>query len=170
MNPQAQEAFAHGDALSFPDLVEVVSPGESHRLHRKADPKVIIAGAGMSNGGRIRAHEQAYLPDKNAAVLLTGYQAPGSLGRRIQDGARTVQIDGVRTPVRAYISSLTGYSGHKDRDGLLEFVEQAGEQLKKVFVVMGEPAASGFLAQRIRDFLGVETLTPQTRERVEIDW
>jgi metallo-beta-lactamase family protein len=170
LNPTARAAFAAGDAFTFPKLVEIVSPGESHHIHRKEGAKVIIAGAGMSNGGRIRAHELAYLPDPNAAVLITGYQAPGSLGRRIQDGAKEVVIDGTKVKVRAHISALTGYSGHADRDALLAFVESAGDSLEKVFVTMGEPASSLFLAQRIRDFLGVEAVVPTAHETLEIAW
>lgn len=170
LNPAAREAFAHGDGFTFPELVEVLSPGDSHLIHKKAGPKVIIAGAGMSNGGRIRAHEKACIPDHNASILLAGYQAPGTLGRRLQDGAREVEIDGDKLPVRARVSAITGYSGHKDRDALLSFVESAGESLEEVFLVMGEPAASGFLAQRIRDFLGITTNVPQQRASARIAW
>ena len=170
LNPAAREIFAQKDAFSFPGLVEVVSSGESQLIHKKAGPKVIIAGAGMSHGGRIRAHERVYISDHNATILLAGYQAPGTLGRRLQDGARTVEIDGETLAVRARVSALTGYSGHKDRDALLSFVESAGESLEKVFLVMGERAASGFLAQRIRDFLRIETLVPQQGTSAPIDW
>jgi metallo-beta-lactamase family protein len=123
----------------------------------------------MSSGGRIRSHEKKYLPNKNASVLLTGYQSPGSLGRRIQDGEKHIRIDGEDVQVHATIRSLTGFSGHKDRDGLLEFVEKAGTSLEKVFVVMGEPKAAGFLGQRIKDFLGVPATVPQQGDSVEID-
>jgi len=168
LNPKAREEFSHGDAFAFPKLAEVVTGAQSHHVHRKADPKVIIAGAGMSNGGRIRFHEQAYLPDPKAGILLTGYQAPGSLGRRIQDGEKKVRIGEELVPVRAWVGNLTGYSGHKDRDALLEFVEKTAESVKKVFVVMGEPGASAFLAQRVRDFLGVDTTVPQRGDSAEI--
>jgi len=170
LNPAAQEEFSHGDIFSFPGFVEVVTTDHSHAIHAKPDPKVIIAGAGMSSGGRIRAHEKRYLPDAKASILFTGYQSPGSLGRRIQEGAKKVHIDNDSVAVRASVSSLTGYSGHKDRDGLLEFVEQAGESLEKVFVAMGEPKAALFLAQRIRDFLGVEAVAPQANETLEVNW
>ncbi len=170
LNKHAQESFMKGDIFSFPGLVEVMTTGHSREIHEKKNPKVIIAGAGMSSGGRIRAHEKQYLPDPNVTLLFTGYQAPGSLGRRIQDGEKNVMIDGVRTPVRARVDSLTGYSGHKDRDGLLAFVESAGESLKKVFVVMGEPKASAFLAQRIQDFLGIDAVAPEAMQSAEIDF
>jgi metallo-beta-lactamase family protein len=168
LNEKAQEDFLDGDIFSFKGLVES-GTHQSGNIHAKQDPKIIIAGAGMSNGGRIRSHERYYLPDKNAAVLLTGYQAPGSLGRRIQDGEKNISIDGERVRVAAQISTLTGFSGHKDRDGLLEFVENAGPALQKVFVVMGEPKASGFLAQRVKDFLDVEAVVPQQGQVEVID-
>lgn len=170
LNPAARAAFERGDALSFPHLTEIHTANESRHIHRKPDPKVIIAGAGMSNGGRIRAHEKAYLPDPNASVLFTGYQAPGSLGRRIQEGAKHADIDGERVAVRARISSLTGYSGHKDRDGLIDFAAGAEKTLERVFVAMGETGASLFLAQRIRDFLGLDARVPTAGETVEIVW
>ena len=72
--------------------------------------------------------------------------------------------------VKATIGSLSGYSGHKDRDGLLEFVGQAGQSLERVFVAMGEPKAELFLAQRIRDFLDVDASAPEAGEKIEIDW
>lgn len=169
LNADAQQHFQNGDIFSFPGLVEVHSTGESRTLHNRADPKVIIAGAGMSNGGRVRAHEKRYLPDSNASILLTGYQAPGSLGRRIADGEKEVHIDGEAIPVHAKIGILTGFSGHRDRDGLLQFVDDAHEKLEKVFVTMGEPKASLFLAQRIKDFLGIDAVVPQQNDTVTID-
>jgi metallo-beta-lactamase family protein len=166
LNADAQKESMRGDIFSFPGLTVVRHYDDS--IHKAHGPKVIIAGAGMSSGGRIRSHEKRYLTDPKASVLFSGFQAPGSLGRRIQDGQKQVMIDGERVNVKATISSLTGYSGHPDRDGLLTFVEKAGESLEKVFVVMGEPKASGFLAQRIRDFLGIEAVVPQAEQTVEI--
>ena len=124
----------------------------------------------MSSGGRVRAHEKRYLPDEKATVLLVGYQAPGSLGRRIQDGQKKVAIDGETIAVRASVMSLTGYSGHADRDQLLSFAEGAGNALQKVFVVMGEPKASLFLAQRIKEYLGIDAITPAQNDSADIDW
>jgi metallo-beta-lactamase family protein len=171
LNPDARAHFEDGnDPFTFKNLHVIKDVSESHKIHAAPDPKVIIAGAGMSVGGRIRAHETKYLPDPNATVLFVGYQAPGSLGRRIQEGQKDVRIDGEQVRVQATIGSLTGYSGHRDRDGLLEFVEHAGEKLEKVFVVMGEPKAELFLSQRIHDFLGREAHVPGAGENVEIEW
>jgi metallo-beta-lactamase family protein len=167
LNPDAQKDFLDGDIFSFPGLTVVHHYDDS--IHKAKNPKVIIAGAGMSSGGRIRSHEKRYLPDSNATFLFSGYQAPGTLGRRIQDGQKKVMIDGESVKVRAKIASLSGYSGHRDRDGLMQFVENTGESLEKVFCVMGEPRASNFFAQRVRDFHGIEAIVPQAGQSLEID-
>jgi metallo-beta-lactamase family protein len=171
LKQSAREEFANGrDPFDFPGLVETANAKESGEIHSKPDPKIIIAGAGMSSGGRIRSHEKRYLPEKSATVLLVGYQAPGSLGRRIQDGQGSVEIDRQRVDIRAHVEMLSGYSGHADRDQLLDFVEHAGVPLEKVFVVMGEPKASLFLSQRIKDFLGVDAIAPAASDSIAIDW
>jgi metallo-beta-lactamase family protein len=171
LNPQAQEEFTRGrDPFSFPGLLQTPDVAESRKIHGMPDPKIIIAGSGMSSGGRIRAHEARYLPDERASILLTGYQAPGSLGRRIQDGEKHVDIAGENINVRAEVGVLSGYSGHADRDQLLSFAENAGEPLERVFVVMGEPKASLFLAQRIKDFLGIEAIVPEKGQSFDVEW
>lgn len=171
LNPDAQSYFTDdSDPFAFKSLHVIHSVGESGKIHGAPDPKIIIAGAGMSVGGRIRSHEVVYLPDPKATILFVGYQAPGSLGRRIEDGNKDITIDGKRVRVQAQIASVSGYSGHADRDALLSFVEKAGESLEKVFVAMGEPKSEMFLAQRIHDFLGIEAVVPNTGETAEIDW
>ncbi len=163
--------FERGDdPFSFSGLHVVHNTGESHMIHRESDPKVIIAGAGMSGGGRIRAHEKYYLGEKKATVLFSGYQAPGTLGRLLEDGQKKVQIDGEYIRVHARFEKLTGYSGHADRDALLRFIEKAAPSLKRAFITMGEPKASLFLAQRARDFLGVDALVPEAGDSEELDF
>ena len=178
LNPAVREHFAKGDdPFNFKNLQLTWHSEESDAIHTAPNPKVIIAGAGMAAGGRIRAHLKRYASDPNAVILFVGYQVPGSLGRRIEDGAKKVQIDGEYVKIRAHIVSITGYSGHKDRDALLDFVESSGESLpagrhglEKVFVTMGEPKASMFLAQRIGDFLGVEALVPEVGQSFELSF
>ena len=120
--------------------------------------------------GRIREHEKNYLDDPNTTLLLVGYQAVGSMGRRLQDGAKKIKIDDVEVTVRAQIAQIRGYSGHADRDQLLGLVEKGGENAKQVFVAMGEERASLFLVQRLRDYLGVNAVAPSLGEEVEIDF
>ena len=123
----------------------------------------------MSNGGRVSKHEQTYLPDPKNTILLVGYQSLGTLGRKLEDGASSVRIFDEDVPVRAHIESIFGYSSHKDSDHLVSFVEATAPSLKRVFVVMGEPKASLFLVQRLRDELGVNALLPERGVAYQLD-
>ena len=122
----------------------------------------------MSHGGRIRSHEKHYLSDKKAMILFVGYQAVGTLGRRILDGEKKVRIDGDYIRIRAEVRAVHGYSAHKDMDHILEFIEGGQETLEKVFVAMGEPKTELFLTQRIRDFVGLDAVAPGQNEKVTI--
>lgn len=171
LNPVARERFENGgDPFSFKDLTLTRDSDDSNAIHDAPDPKIIIAGAGMAAGGRIRSHLKRYASDPHTTILFVGYQAPGSLGRRIEDGEKKVEIDGEQVRVRAHVETLSGYSGHADRDQLIGFVEKAGDSLDRVFVTMGEPKSELFLAQRIRDFLGVDAVVPENGQSFEIDW
>lgn len=172
-NERVQKEMQEGDDIfAFPKFTTIEDAKESQKLLNAPKPKVIIAGSGMSVGGRVLMHEKRLLGDKNTTILFVGYQGVGTLGRRIQDGAPTVQIDRKKVRVRAGIATIRGFSAHKDRDGLVDFVEHAaqGGQLKEVFVAMGEPKSSLFLVQRLRDFLGVNATAPEQGETVHMEF
>jgi metallo-beta-lactamase family protein len=101
---------------------------------------------------------------------VTGYQAAGTMGRMIEDGAKTVTIMHEQVPVKAHVVKISGYSGHKDSDALVNFVEQISNEVKKVFPVMGETSSSLFLAQRLRDYLGVDAYVPSQGEEIELEF
>ena len=165
----AHEAQKHGDDIfKFPKLKLTMAADESIAIGDVPNPKIIIAGSGMSQGGRVLHHEKRYLPDPNSTVLLVGYQGVGTTGRLLEEGAKEVVIMGALVPVKARIIKIGGYSGHRDSEGLVSFVHEAMEGLEKVFVVMGEPKASLFLAQRLRDYVGVNAMVPKKSEKVEI--
>ena len=171
-NPSAQEDAHkghHHDIFSFPGLHIVGSSEESKGITRQPSPKIIMAGSGMSSGGRIQHHELHYLNDPNNTIVFIGYQAVGTLGRQIQEGAKEVVISGSTVPVRAYIEQIDGYSSHKDSDHLIEFVEKTAATVKKVFVVMGETKTSLFLVQRLRDYLGVHAVHPEEGDVVMLE-
>ncbi|MDP3735182.1 MAG: MBL fold metallo-hydrolase [bacterium] len=149
------------DIFAFPRLKFTLSTEESKAINSAPNPKIIIAGSGMSQGGRIIHHERRHLPDPHSTLLLVGYQAAGSLGRLLQSGARKVTILGDEVPVRARVETISGYSAHMDSEGLLNFVAGGVDTLKQVFVTMGEPKASLFLVQRLRDYLGVNAMVPE---------
>lgn len=166
-----QKQIEAGDNIfDFPKLKFTRSRSDSDTIGRETGAKIIIAGSGMSHGGRIMSHEKKLLSDPNTTLLLVGYQAVGSTGRRLQDGASPVNIDGVKVKVRAKIAVIRGFSGHADRDQLLNFVAEGGDKAKQVFVTMGEERSSLFLVQRLRDYLGVNARAPSQGEVVEIEF
>lgn len=169
-NEAAKKLIASGDELfDFPGLRKTPETEDSKGILDVPPPKIIIAGSGMSNGGRILHHEKNYLPDRKNTLLLTGYQTMGTLGRTIQDGAKKIKIMGTEVKVRANIVFIEGYSGHKDSDRLLSFVENSKDTLEKVYAVMGEPKSAMFLAQRINDNLGVQARAPVAGETVYLE-
>lgn len=169
-NDFAKTQIKEGDDIfSFPGLKSTLLTEESKQIVRAPNPKIVIAGSGMSNGGRILHHEAHYLPDPNNILLLTGYQSQGTLGRLIQDGMKEVRINGQVVPVRARVVFIDGYSGHKDSDHLIEFVGDIADTVQKVFVVMGEPRSSLYLTQRLRDYLGVNAVAPEKGDVIELD-
>ncbi|MEO8637523.1 MAG: MBL fold metallo-hydrolase [Candidatus Taylorbacteria bacterium] len=169
-NQTVQEEIKGGDNIfNFPKLKFSVSARDHDEIAKVANPKIIIAGSGMSVGGRVVSHERHYLSDPKSTLLLIGYQVAGSLGRAIQDGAKEIVIGGERIPVRATIERVSGYSAHKDSDHLIEFVEKTRDNLKEVFVVMGEPKSSLFLVQRLRDYVGVNAIFPEKGIKYELE-
>jgi metallo-beta-lactamase family protein len=169
-NEAAQKAMIHEKYIfDFPGLHNTLRSEESQMINSTPNPKIIIAGSGMSTGGRIVHHERHYLPDPNNTLLLTGYQSVGTPGRLIQEGVKTVRITGEDVIVRAHVVTISGYSGHKDSDGLLNFVADMQDKVKKVFVVMGEPKSEMFLAQKLRDNLGINALVPEQGSSVTLE-
>jgi metallo-beta-lactamase family protein len=170
-NQEARDTIAGGDDIfRFPMLHFTEHSEQSRSIRHTPNPKIIIAGSGMSNGGRIIHHEKNYIGDPKSTILFIGYQAVGSLGRRIQEGDKRVSIEGEEFEVKAHIDTISGYSSHKGSDQLIEFVEESAKTLKEVFVVMGEPKSALFLVQRIRDYLNVQAKHPELGESVILEF
>lgn len=163
-----KEIKAGDDIFDFPKLKMTMRKQESDAIIKTEGAKIIVASSGMSEGGRITAHEKRFLPDPKNAILFIGYQVAGSLGRRIQDGIKNLTIDNTDIRIRADVLTVSGYSSHKDSDGLVDFVEGSKDTLKKVFVVMGENKSSLFLTQKLRDFLDVDAEVPDLNEVVDL--
>ena len=170
-NENAQKLIREGDIIfSFPKLKITESAGESRKIEDNNASKIIIAGSGMSQGGRIVRHEAEYLPDEKNTLLLLGYQAVGTLGRLLQNGEKEVEIDGKLVKVRAEIEYIDGFSAHRDSDGLVEFVGEMDSDIKKIFLAMGEPKAALFLAQRLKDTFGISCVAPKVGESFVLDF
>lgn len=159
-----REQMKKDDIFDFPGLTITKNIQDSQAIEGVKGPKIIIAGSGMSEGGRVLNHESRILNQAENTLLLVGYQPVGTLGRLLEDGNKKVKIAGKQIKVKAKIEKVEGYSSHKDSDRLIEFVEKAAEskKLKKVFVMMGETKSSLFLIQRLRDYLGVDAVYPES--------
>jgi len=168
-NEQIKKEIKNGDDIfSFPKLKIIHSGFESQKVEDVPNPKIIMAGSGMSEGGRIVHHEMSFITDPKSTILLMGYQALGTLGRRIQDTPKEIEINGVMLPVRARIEMISGYSSHKDSEHLVEMISDTAQSVKKVFVVMGEPKSSLFLVQRLRDYLDIDAIYPERGKVYEL--
>lgn len=159
---------AHRHLFEFKNLRMTESVTESKAVNDVPPPKIILAGSGMSTGGRILHHERRYLSDPNSILLITGFQAAGSLGRRLLDHAPEVKIHGETVPVRAEVRVIDGYSAHADEVELLAFVDEMRDNLERVFVVQGEPASALGFQQTIQDRLGVPAVAPVYGEQFEL--
>ena len=150
-----------GDEIfNFPGLRFSLTTEQSKEINGVKPPKVIIAGSGMSQGGRILHHEVRYLSDSKSAILFIGYQAKGSLGRQILDGAKKVKILGQETAVNCRVKNISGYSAHADKIKLLSWLRPQRDSIKKVFVVQGDEDQSLPLINDIQDNLAIEATAP----------
>jgi metallo-beta-lactamase family protein len=150
-----QSILSGDDPLDFPTLVFTRSTEESKAINFDPAPKIIISASGMCEAGRIRHHLKHHLWDKRTSVVFVGYQAEGTLGRRLIEGAESVQLFGEEVIVKAEIHSLEGFSAHADRDGLLEWVKGFDKKPKQLFLVHGETEAKEALAQTIAEQTGL---------------
>ncbi len=151
LDEDAIEALKGGALFQFPGLNITESSEESRGLNQDPTPKVIISASGMCDAGRIRHHLKHNLWRPECAVVFVGYQAEGSLGRRLVDGAGHVKLFGEDIAVRARIVNFHGLSSHADRDGLLRWMCAYDPKPQHTFVVHGESAVTEIYAQTLRD-------------------
>lgn len=150
------------------DLVKfTTSVDQSKAIELVQNPKIIIAGSGMMNGGRILHHAKRYLSSPKNSLLIVGYQAKGTLGRRLLDKESQVTIFGKKIPVNAKIRAIGSYSAHADSPQIIDWISKTSG-VKKVFLVHGENDQSVILSKLIREKLNLDTMIPQTGESFEL--
>ncbi|ABO49244.1 beta-lactamase domain protein [Desulforamulus reducens MI-1] len=165
---ETRELIAQGhNPLEMPNIKTSLTVEESRELNFFKGRAIIISASGMCDAGRIKHHLRHNLWRPECMVLFVGYQAEGTLGRRILSGEKAVRIHGEEIVVKADIRHIDGYSAHADQPALLNWVKQFSPELKKVFVVHGEAKAADNLAALIRDG-GTETYVPGWLEKVEL--
>ena len=141
---------------------------ESEALDRRGGPMVLISASGMATGGRILHHLDSYLPDPRATVLFVGYQAAGTRGRTLLEGAEELKLLGHHVPVRAGISQIDGFSAHADRDEILRWLSGFRKAPSTTFLVHGEPPALKALAEEVKTRLGWATEIPRLYQTFEL--
>lgn len=166
LRPEVVDSFRGGDLFRFPGLRMTATTDDSKAINHAPNPKIIIAGSGMSHAGRILHHELRYLPDPQSTLLIFGYQVQGSLGRRLLDGEKHVTIMGDPVQVRARIKAIGGYSAHADQQQLLAWLNPVQKTAKKIFLVQGEGQAAAVLGEKIKERFGVEAHVPRPYESV----
>ena len=155
--------------FDFPGLTRVSTTDESKAINQISGSIMIIAGSGMCNGGRIKHHLVSNISRPESTILFVGYQAVGTLGRQIVDGAMEVRILGRKYKVKAKIVQMDGFSAHADRDELLHWLSAVKKSPRQVFVVHGEEEVSSSFAGLIKDKLGWNVSVPQYRDEVILD-
>ncbi len=154
----------NGDPFGFRRLSYTRSADQSKALNTLDEPAIIISASGMAEAGRILHHLKNNITDPRNTVLLVGYQAEHTLGRKIQERRAQVPIFGEMYPLRAQVEVINGYSAHADREGLLAWVRAIrGDRLRRVFLVHGEEESSASLAEALRE-LGLDVRVPRLNE------
>jgi metallo-beta-lactamase family protein len=167
---ETRRAFeqGHGAPFGFERLRYVSTVEESKALNQRSEPCILVAASGMCEGGRILHHLAHGLGDARNTVLFVGFQAEGTLGRRIVDGAETVNVFGEPIRVRAEVASLQGFSAHADQNELLAWVGRLEPAPRRIFLVHGELAAMEVLAARLVERTGADVRIPERGQEFEL--
>jgi len=157
------------DFFSFENLHETFTRDESKVINKQKPPMIIIAGSGMMSGGRILHHLKRYLDKSKNHLLIIGYQAKGTLGRKIYEGAEKVTIYGDQVEVKAQVEAISSFSAHGDKNKLTKWLRpEDGKMPKKVFLVHGEPEVKKVFATHLRHKLETEVIIPELHSEYEL--
>lgn len=164
-----QEILRGDNPLEFPGLKFAMTTDESKALNEDPTPAVIISASGMCDVGRIKHHLKHNLWNPKSTILFVGYQAPGTLGYSIVNGAKTVKIFGEEIAVNARIEYIEGYSGHADQEWLMNFVYSFINKPKHIFLVHGEVESQNVLQEKIVNEAGINAVIPEFGETYELN-
>ena len=166
---EARQYIHNGDnPLDFPHLYFTASAEESKQLNTNPESKIIISASGMCDAGRIKHHLKHNLWRSDSTVIFVGFQAPGTLGRRLADGAKTVRIFDEEIAVKARIEMIAGFSGHADRDGLLGWIGAILQKPAKIILVHGEPEVVASFRKTIQNQFNIEVHIAQMEETITL--
>jgi metallo-beta-lactamase family protein len=168
LDPETRPSTRGLAAFATRRMTMVSSPEQSKELVASGIPSIVIASSGMATGGRVLHHLEATLPDARTTVLFVGYQAAGTRGRSLVDGASSVRLKGRDVPVAARIEQLDSMSAHADAGEIQRWLSGFVRAPEMTYLVHGEPPALEALRQRIARELGWPVDVPQYRSRVQV--
>ena len=155
--------------FEFPGLKMTRTTSESKSINRYKGSAAIIAGSGMCTGGRVKHHLANNITRPESAILFVGYQANGTLGRQIVEGAQEIRIHGRMLPVKANIERINGFSAHADREELMEWLSHLRTEPRCVFVVHGEAQSANHFAEALRKSKGWNATVPEYSDQVVLE-
>ncbi len=166
---EAKAKFVKGDDFfDFEGLTLTPTVNDSKKINNVKGVKMVMAGAGMMNGGRILHHALRYLSDPKSTLIIVGYQAYGTLGRRLYEGAERVTVMGKQVEVKCTIKAIGALSAHGDQKKLMNWINGAKTKPKKVYFIHGESNSATVIAHKVRDELGIDAFVPELGESAEI--
>lgn len=163
-----QEITRGDNPLEFPGLKFTKTADESKALNEDTTPSIIISASGMCEVGRIKHHLKHNLWNPKSTILFVGYQAPGTLGYNIVNGAKKVKIFGEEIAVNARIEYIEGYSGHADQEGLMNFIYSFIKKPNHIFLVHGEKESQDILKEKIEQETSLDVVVPEFGETYEL--
>ena len=164
------ELIKTGDnPLDFRNLIFTRNVEESKQINKTPESKVIISASGMCSAGRIKHHLKHNLWRNESSIVFVGYQAQGTLGRRIKEGEKSVKLFGEEIQVNAKIYTLDGFSGHADKEGIMWWLEGFENKPKKIFIVHGEEEASREISKKIEEELNIVTYIPELGDTLIVE-
>ena len=146
----------------------IKSVDETYDLAEDKTPKIIIAGSGMAAGGRVLTYFEKYLGDENATILLVGFQAEGTRGRALLEGAKEIKMRGKFYSVKAHIENIEGLSGHADQNGLIDWMSKLKSKPDRIFIVHSEADGAKGLQEKVKEIFGWIANIPQLNETIQI--
>lgn len=150
-------------------ILKVDTAQETQKLLNNESVKIVIAASGMATGGRVLSYLQKYLPDPSATILMVGYQAEGTRGRQMLEGAPEIKLRGAYYPVKAAIENLQGLSAHADQKELLDWVSKIRSKPERVFIIHGEPQSADTFRVKLKDVYGWNAEIPELNQVVTIE-
>jgi metallo-beta-lactamase family protein len=164
-----EHKLSKSEAIQVCQTAQVVStPEESKALNDDEEPKIILAASGMATGGRVLHHLKAFAPDSRNTIMFAGFQAGGTRGEAMVNGAKEVKIHGEYWPIRAEVVNLGSLSAHADANEILEWIGKLKVRPARVFVTHGEATAAKVLSERIKTELGIDTFVPELMSVLEL--